>query len=139
MDRLRVQDESFVSQAQMAELFECMDDVDPGQRKGYIDIADLRRIADTLGDTIADCELEAMIQGASSQDDGRVTCEDFYQTMVKGIVKKPESGILDGSEKLGTVLPSALARMRSKVFAITSLTGAAKTSRRNSKVNRASA
>ena len=44
-------------------------------KKGYINVDDLRRIADELGESMNEDELQEMIQRASQ--DGRVTLEDF--------------------------------------------------------------
>ena len=44
-------------------------------KKGYINVDDLRRIADELGESMNEEELQEMIQRASQ--DGRVTLEDF--------------------------------------------------------------
>jgi Ca2+-binding EF-hand superfamily protein len=56
-----------------------MFDVD---NKGFIDQEDIRKIAIELGETMADEELEEMIQRAASND-GKVTMEDFTEVMTK--------------------------------------------------------
>ena len=48
--------------------------------KGYINVNDLRRIADELGESMGEEELEEMIQRATSQE-GQVTMEDFEAVM----------------------------------------------------------
>jgi Ca2+-binding EF-hand superfamily protein len=57
-----------------------MFDVD---NKGFINQGDLRKIAsEELGETMADEELEEMIERAASND-GKVTMEDFTEVMTK--------------------------------------------------------
>jgi Ca2+-binding EF-hand superfamily protein len=57
-----------------------MFDVD---NKGFINLDDLRKIAsEELGETMADEELEEMIERAASND-GKVTMEDFTEVMTK--------------------------------------------------------
>jgi len=48
--------------------------------KGYINVNDLRRIADELGECMGEEELEEMIQRATSRE-GQVTLEDFEAVM----------------------------------------------------------
>ena len=48
--------------------------------KGYINVNDLRRIADELGESMGEEELEEMIQRATSRE-GQVTLEDFEAVM----------------------------------------------------------
>jgi Ca2+-binding EF-hand superfamily protein len=50
--------------------------------KGFIDQEDIRKIAVELGETMADEELEEMIQRAASNG-GKVTMEDFTEVMTK--------------------------------------------------------
>jgi Ca2+-binding EF-hand superfamily protein len=49
--------------------------------KGYIDIHDLKQIAEDLGESMADIELEEMVQRASPS--GRVSFDDFAYIMNK--------------------------------------------------------
>ena len=46
-------------------------------QKGYIDVADLRRIAEELGEVMGDAELQEMIRRATASPEGRVTLDDF--------------------------------------------------------------
>ncbi|CAB9510201.1 Putative calmodulin-like protein [Seminavis robusta] len=50
--------------------------------KGYINIADLRRISEELGETMAEEELDEMISKAAPKN-GKVTPEDFQRIMTK--------------------------------------------------------
>merc|ERR1712048_711632 len=62
---------------------------DPEQRDAKIETSNLRRVANVLGDSITDVELEAMIAGADKDGKGYVSCEDYYELMV-GIARKME-------------------------------------------------
>jgi Ca2+-binding EF-hand superfamily protein len=57
-----------------------MFDVD---QKGFINRQDLQNIASDLGETMADDELEEMIQRASSTDSGKVTLTEFTDIMTR--------------------------------------------------------
>merc|ERR1712061_880454 len=65
-----------------AEVFDFMDELDPSKRDAKIELSNLRRIADVLGDCITDQELEVMIKGADRDGKGYVSCEDLYELMV---------------------------------------------------------
>lgn len=52
-------------------------------RKGYINLKDLRSIADSLGESMTDEELEEMVVRASSDGQQKVTYEDFVSIMSK--------------------------------------------------------
>ena len=51
--------------------------------KGYITIANLKRVTKDLGEATDDIELQEMIERADADGDGRVTFEDFYNIMTK--------------------------------------------------------
>ena len=51
--------------------------------KGYITIANLKKISKDLGEGMDDIELQEMIERADADGDGRVTFEDFYNIMTK--------------------------------------------------------
>lgn len=52
-------------------------------QKGYISLEDLQRIADDLGESMTDEELQDMLDRADPDQDGRVTAEDFSKLMTK--------------------------------------------------------
>uniref|UniRef100_A0A8R1U0K3 EF-hand domain-containing protein n=1 Tax=Onchocerca volvulus TaxID=6282 RepID=A0A8R1U0K3_ONCVO len=58
------------------ELFDC-------DLKGYITIDDLRRVAEELGETIAEDQLKEMILEADTRGNGNVCENDFYAVMKK--------------------------------------------------------
>ena len=51
--------------------------------KGYITVANLKRVSKELGEGMDDIELQEMIERADADGDGRVTFEDFYNIMTK--------------------------------------------------------
>ncbi|EJW82075.1 EF hand family protein [Wuchereria bancrofti] len=51
--------------------------------KGYITVADLRRVAGELGETIAEDQLKEMILEADTRRSGNVCEDDFYTVMKK--------------------------------------------------------
>ena len=51
--------------------------------KGYITIANLKRVSKELGEGMDDIELQEMVERADADGDGRVTFEDFYNIMTK--------------------------------------------------------
>ena len=53
------------------------------EKTGRITIKNLRRIAQELGETMDDAELNEMIERADSDGDGLVTLDDFYNIMTK--------------------------------------------------------
>ena len=52
-------------------------------KKGYIEVKDLKRIAAELGENMTDAELREMVDRASNQAHGRVTLEEFTTIMNK--------------------------------------------------------
>jgi len=52
-------------------------------KKGFISVHDLRRVANELGETIKEDELREMINEADSSQSGHVTLSDFKQVMKK--------------------------------------------------------
>ncbi len=52
-------------------------------KKGYFNINDLKRVAKELGEKVDDDTLEEMIKRIDSNMDGKVTLEDFYNSMTK--------------------------------------------------------
>jgi len=82
------------SREDLATVFDMFDDLNPLKRDGAIDVANLERIARTLGDPITREELECMVQGAIPETSGNreeVSPEDFYQLMVHGHYDSSES------------------------------------------------
>ena len=69
------------SRANIAKVFALYDD----ERTGFIAIKNLRRIADELGETIEDGELQEMINRADLDADGLVSEEEFYQIVTRKI------------------------------------------------------
>mmetsp|Transcript_14046 Transcript_14046/g.12019 ORF Transcript_14046/g.12019 Transcript_14046/m.12019 type:complete len:175 (+) Transcript_14046:97-621(+) len=53
------------------------------EKSGSISIKNLRRVAQELGETMDDAELNEMIERADSNGDGLVTLDDFYNIMTK--------------------------------------------------------
>jgi Ca2+-binding EF-hand superfamily protein len=47
--------------------------------KKHVDVADLRRIADQIGEQIADDELEEMVKMADRSGTGQVSQDDFFK------------------------------------------------------------
>lgn len=137
LDQLKVHGKGFASRETANEVFECIDAVDTCQRTGYVDFAHLRRMADILGDSISDAELEVMIKGASSQCEDRVTCEDFYQMIMGGDAALPDDAphfasecSLTGREMGRTysnkLAKTNLAKVRTKVFVMTAMRAASR-------------
>lgn len=69
------------SRANIAKVFALYDD----ERTGFISIKNLRRIADELGETVDDKELEELITRADVNGDGLVDEEEFYQIVTRPI------------------------------------------------------
>jgi Ca2+-binding EF-hand superfamily protein len=63
----------------------CLFDMDS---KGYIELKDLKRIAEELGEAIATDELQDMLDRADPDQDGRVTAEDFTKLMTKKLFSR---------------------------------------------------
>lgn len=53
------------------------------EKSGSVSIKNLRRVAQELGETMDDAELNEMIERADSNGDGMVTLDDFYNIMTK--------------------------------------------------------
>jgi Ca2+-binding EF-hand superfamily protein len=53
------------------------------EKKGYIGVADLKRIAQELGESMSPAELKEMIDRASAAPGGKVNLEDFSNIMTK--------------------------------------------------------
>ncbi len=53
------------------------------EKTGRISIKNLRRVAQELGETMDDAELNEMIERADADGDGLVTLDDFYNIMTK--------------------------------------------------------
>lgn len=53
------------------------------ENKGYFNINDLKRVAKSLGEKVTDETLEEMIKRIDSNMDGKVTLDDFYNSMTK--------------------------------------------------------
>jgi Ca2+-binding EF-hand superfamily protein len=53
------------------------------EKKGYISVADLKRIAEELGESMSPAELKEMIDRASASPGGKVNLEDFSSIMTK--------------------------------------------------------
>lgn len=52
-------------------------------RKGYIEMTDLKRIATELGESMTEMELREMIDRGSSHEQGKVTLEEFTAIMTR--------------------------------------------------------
>lgn len=52
-------------------------------KKGYIELRDLKRIAAELGENMTDAELREMVDRGSTQAHGKVTLEEFTTIMNK--------------------------------------------------------
>ena len=69
------------SRAQVNKVFALYDD----ERTGYISVKNLRRIADELGETVSEEELEELIKRADLDGDGLVSEDEFYTIMTRAI------------------------------------------------------
>ena len=69
------------SRAQVNKVFALYDD----ERTGYISVKNLRRIADELGETVSEEELEELIKRADLDCDGLVSEDEFYTIMTRAI------------------------------------------------------
>jgi Ca2+-binding EF-hand superfamily protein len=63
----------------MTRVFDLFD----ADKKGYINISDLRRIANDLGESLSEEELKDMLDRADTDGDGRVSKKDFETIMTK--------------------------------------------------------
>jgi Ca2+-binding EF-hand superfamily protein len=86
-DTLEIHKDSFNSRHNFVQIFDFLDDLDPQNRDGKIDCTNLRRLANVLGDDIADAEIELMVQRADPEGKGYVAAEDFYQLMMSCATK----------------------------------------------------
>lgn len=73
---------SWNTRANLGEIFNFFDDIDPAKRDGFIDAGNLRRLADILGDDITEKDIDTMIAAASKNGQDHVTCDEFYELMV---------------------------------------------------------
>jgi len=96
-DTLEIHKPGFNCRQTFDEIFDFLDDLDPKNRDGKIDQGNLRRLANVLGDNIADSELALMVKRADPDGKGYVLPDDFYQLMVdstkrmdQGDLPKPE-------------------------------------------------
>ena len=53
--------------------------------KGYIDLNDLREINRHIKENLDEETMKLMLEKADSNNDGRISFEDFYSVMVKNI------------------------------------------------------
>ena len=53
--------------------------------KGYVDIDDIREINRQVKQNMDDETIRMMLEKADSNNDGRISFEDFYSVMVKNI------------------------------------------------------
>jgi len=95
-DELELYKPSATTRHSCNEIFDFMDELDPDKRDAKIEPANLRRVANVLGDNVTDAELEIMIRRADRKGKGYVSCEDFYELMVDIAQKMEEDG--DGSD-----------------------------------------
>ena len=58
------------------------------QKKGHIVLEDLKRIAQDLGESMSDEELQDMMDRADPDQDGRVTEDDFSKIMTKKLFSR---------------------------------------------------
>lgn len=69
------------SRANIAKVYSLYD----SERNGYITAHDLRRIADELGETIDDKEIQELLARADVNGDGVIDEEEFYQIVTRPI------------------------------------------------------
>mmetsp|Transcript_107533 Transcript_107533/g.195599 ORF Transcript_107533/g.195599 Transcript_107533/m.195599 type:complete len:399 (+) Transcript_107533:115-1311(+) len=81
-DQLQIHSSEFHTRQNIKETFDFLDDLDPKNRDGRIDVSNLRRLATVLADDIPERELEVMVRGADKDGKGYVSPEDFYELMV---------------------------------------------------------
>jgi len=89
-DTLKVHQEGFNSRDNFDEIFDFLDDLDPKNRDGKLDMTNLKRLASVLGDDIPEHELEIMVKGADTKSRGCVRPDDFYELMM-GCSKKMDA------------------------------------------------
>eukprot|EP00928_Gymnodinium_smaydae_P033884 TRINITY_DN24144_c0_g1_i1.p1 TRINITY_DN24144_c0_g1~~TRINITY_DN24144_c0_g1_i1.p1 ORF type:complete len:280 (-),score=78.22 TRINITY_DN24144_c0_g1_i1:258-1097(-) len=82
-EELELYTDGALTEHSCGEVFDYMDDLDASNRDERIEVSNLRRIADVLGDQVSDMELEVMVRCADKSGKGYVTCEDFYQLMLQ--------------------------------------------------------
>merc|ERR1712217_842599 len=124
-DQLRVHEAGYNTRLNINDMFEFIDDLDPSNRDGKIDCSNLRRLADVLGDSITDAEIEVMVNGADRDKKGYVSSEDFYELMVSTAKKLDEATQEEVEASAGKVDDRArrqsMFRGRSKAFSVTAL------------------
>lgn len=67
------------SRANYAKIFAMYDD----ERTGFLSAKNLRRVAETLGETISEQEIQELITRADLDQDGLVSEEEFYAIMTR--------------------------------------------------------
>lgn len=130
-DQLRVHEPGYNTRLNINDMFEFIDDLDPSNRDGKIDSSNLRRLANVLGDSITDAEIEVMIKGADRDGKGYVSSEDFYELMVT-TAKKLDEATQEDVDAAGKVDERArrqsVLRTRSKAFSVSALVSKFETS-----------
>ena len=67
------------SRANIDKIFALYDD----EKRGYIDVSTLRRVAADLAETVSEEELNELIRRADSNGDGVVDADEFYQMVTR--------------------------------------------------------
>lgn len=80
-DNLGIYTPEYTTRQGMREVFDYMDDLNPGSRDTKIDASNLKRICKVLGDSLSDAEIDVMIEGADRDGKGYVSFDDFYALM----------------------------------------------------------
>ena len=69
------------SRANIAKVFALYDE----ERTGFVALKNLRKVANDLGESVEDSELQEMINRADLDGDGLVSEEEFYQIVTRKI------------------------------------------------------
>jgi centrin-1 len=69
------------SKEDIRKVFDLFDD----EKTGYITLQNLKRVSKELGETMTEAELMEMIERADTDNDGKISPEDFYKVMTTKI------------------------------------------------------
>ena len=69
------------SKEDVRKVFDLFDD----EKTGFITVQNLKRVSKELGETMTEAELMEMIERADSDNDGKISLDDFYKVMTTKI------------------------------------------------------
>lgn len=87
------------SKEEIQKIFNLFDD----EKKGYISLQNLKRVARCLGENMSDADLLEMIERADTDNDGLVSLDDFYHVMTKATTLGTASGGGGSGNEVGKV------------------------------------